>query len=145
VVGAVVRQQHELKGALRLSNVNGALVATPLFPDRTIKLKLELPPVSWRIVKETLETQNSPGRCGLFLHPDKVIDDLRAMGDRGIDVKLPDEMFREVVLPAHYEQSVRVDDHLVKLAVKAESLQVTPEMLWSSAALRVEKVGDVAP
>jgi hypothetical protein len=138
VKGNVRGQEHVLRGAMRLSNAGALVTATPEFPDRTLDLKLDVAGDSWAVVEEALRSQDKLGRCGLLMNPDKGLVKLQALVDRGVKVKLPDSIFRPVSLPARLESTVRVDQRSVDLVVKAESLRVTPEILWSSANIQLK-------
>lgn len=137
--GRVLPQRHSLTGALRLANDGEELTAAPVFPDRKVQLKLDLTPKSWTVVEAALRSQDTFGKCGILMDPDKGMGRLRQLAARGINVKLPDSMFRTVSLPARFQKSVKVNDQVVALAVTAQSLRVEGSTLWTSAAIAVDK------
>ena len=141
LAGSVTSQTHEIKGALRLSSKEGSIVAVPLFPDRTLALRVAFPPESWAIVDSALRSQDSLGRCGLLLKPDVVVAKLHDLADRGIKVTLPHSVFRTIRLPARIERSVEIAVHKVGVEVSAERLWFDHQVLWSSASVRVSKEG----
>lgn len=135
--GRVLRQQHSLVGALSLANTGEELTAAPVFPNRRVQLKLDLTPKSWATVEAALRTQDTAGKCGILMDPDKGVERLRELAARGINVKLPDSMFRTVSLPARVQKSVKVNQRVIELAVEARSLRVEGSTLWSSASIQV--------
>ena len=122
--GRVLAQSHLLSGALRLDNTGGRLTATPVFPDRRVRLKVDLTPRSWGVVEEALRSQDTPEGCGMVMHPDEGLVRLRELAAKGIMVHLPDSIFRPVSLPARLHTSVKVNEAHVGLRLKAESLRI---------------------
>jgi hypothetical protein len=135
--GRVLAQRHSLTGALRLANTGEELTAAPVFPNRKVQLSLDLTPKSWATVEAALRTQDTFGKCGILMDPDRGMGRLRALAARGVKVKLPDSMFRTVSLPARVQKSVKVNDRKIELTVEARSLRVEGSTLWTSAAIGV--------
>lgn len=136
--GRVLAQHHRLAGALRLHNTGESLTATPLFPDRRIRLALDLTPRSWAVVEAALRSQDSFGKCGMAMNPEKGLARLKQIAASGITVHLPDRVFRTVRLPARLQTSVKVHRRTVGLMVTAESLRIETAVLWSSASVQVQ-------
>ena len=59
-------------------------------------------------------------------------------GTGGINVRLPDSIFRTVSLPARLRRSVQVGRRAVGLRVAAQSLRIENATLWSSVSVQVE-------
>ncbi len=135
--GRALRQQHLLRGQLELAADDAALTATPVVHERTFPLKVDLTPDSWGKVEATLRSQDSLGRCGAFLHPESVLQSLHQLVAEGINIKLPRSIFRPVRLPAHFEQTVKVNDSVVQLSLAGERLRSSESMLWSSTMVSV--------
>jgi hypothetical protein len=72
------------------------------------------------------------------MDPDKGLVLLRALAARGIEVRLPDSIFRTVSLPARLQKSVRVSHRTVGLRLTGESLRIEPATLWSSVSVQVQ-------
>lgn len=136
--GRVLAQRHVVSGALRLDNTGESLTATPVFPDRRIRLKLDLTARSWSVVEAALRSQDTSGKCGTLMDPDKGLVRLRELAARGINVRLPDSIFRTVSLPARLQKSVKVSQRTVGLRLAAKSLRIDTATLWSSVSVRVE-------
>jgi hypothetical protein len=133
--GRVVAQRHRLSLAIRLSDGGGVLSATPSLSERKFALRVELQPVAWASVEQALEAQDSLGRCGILLKPERVLGELRALAARGIPVRLPDELVRSVRLPAQLAQQVRLGARDVELSLRRPALRVDSELVWSSARI----------
>jgi len=136
--GRVLAQRHLLSGALRLVNTGERLTATPVFPDRPVRLKLDLTARSWGIVEAALRSQDELAKCGLLLHPADGLLKLKELAASGIDIHLPRSIFRTVSLPAHLQKSVRVNQSSVGLRLTAESLRIETATLWSSVSVEVQ-------
>ena len=136
--GRVLAQRHLVSGALRLHNSGESLTATPVFPDRRIRLELDLTEPSWGVVEAALRSQDTTGKCGMLMDPDRGLVRLRALAARGIKVRLPDSIFRTVSLPARLQKSVKVGQRTVDLQLSAESLRIESATLWSSASVQVK-------
>jgi hypothetical protein len=137
--GRVLPQRHVLSGELRLRNTGEELTATPLDPERRIKLQLDLTPASWDVVEAALKSQDTFGKCGMLMDPDKAVERLRRLAARGITIRLPESIFRAVSLPAHLQKSARVGDATVDVRLIAKGLHVDPATLWSSVSVEVRK------
>ncbi len=138
IKGRVVPQRHTLKGALRLANTGGRLTETPLFPDRQIRVALDLTPASWAAVEAALRSQDTTSKCGMFTKASDGLSFLRGLTAKGILVRLPDSIFRAVDLPAKLQESVMVNKTPIGLRVTAESLRIETATLWSSVSVLVQ-------
>jgi hypothetical protein len=136
--GHVLAQRHVLTGALRLENTGESLIATPVFPDRRVLIKLDLTPRSWAVVEAALRSQDTLGKCGMMIDPDKGLVRLKALAAQGIIVRLPASIFRPVSLPAHLQTSVKVNQRTIGLRLTAESLRIETATLWSSVSVQVQ-------
>ena len=136
--GRVLAQRHVVSGALRLHNTGDSVTATPVFPDRRIRLKLDLTSRSWGAVEAALRSQDTSGKCGTLMDPDKGMKHLRALAARGIRVRLPDSIFRAVTFPARLHEVVKVNERPVGLRLRAESLRVQSATLWTSVSVQVQ-------
>ena len=90
------------------------------------------------VVAVATTVQDTSGKCGILMDPDKGLVRLRALAARGIRVRLPDSIFRAVSLPARLQKSVKVSQRTVELQVTAESLRIETATLWSSVSVRVQ-------
>lgn len=135
--GRAARQQHRLKGRIELAAGPLGLSALPVVPDRSFRLQLELTPDSWDRVRAALHSQDTVSRCGLFLEPEDVLQELRRLVAKGIRVRLPAKIFRRIALPAGFEQEVTVGERVVRLKLAGQQLSSSDAMLWASARVQV--------
>ena len=135
--GRALRQQQVLRGQLQLAADDDVLTATPVVQERSFPLKVDLTPDSWGKVEATLRSQDTLGRCGVLLDPQSVLQSLHQLVAEGIPIKLPRSIFRPVRLPAHFEQTVKVNDSVVQLSLAGERLRSSESMLWSSTRVSV--------
>lgn len=133
--GRVLGQRHRLSLAIQLSSGEGVLRATPVLSERVVQLRVDLTPESWASVAQALEAQDSLGRCGILLKPERVLAELRALAERGIPVRLPDELVRSVRLPAQLAQQVRLGARDVELSLHRPALRIDSDLVWSSAGI----------
>jgi hypothetical protein len=135
--GRVLPQTHTITGAMRLANDGARLTATPIFPERTVDLRLDLTSDSWAIVEQALRSQNTSGTCGALMKPGQVMEFLKGIAAKGVRVKLPRSIFRTVSLPASLAPRVAVNRREVSLSIQGESLRIQATTLWLSASIRV--------
>ena len=135
--GRIPRQSHVLRGRIELAADDRALTATPLVHGPPIPLRIDLTPGSWSKVEATLRSQDTLGRCGMFLDPEEVLGRLHEIVAKGIKIHLPPSIFRPVRLPARFEETVKVNDRVVHLSLAGERLRSSESMLWSSTQISV--------
>jgi hypothetical protein len=135
LVGRALSDRYSIEGAFVLSVEPGKLAATPRFPERRYPIRLDLTPESWASVESALRSQDSLFKCGIGIDREKVMDRLRELAARGIEVELPDKLFRTVRSPSGIQRSVDVDGRRIELSVKTQALSVSSETFWSSAAV----------
>jgi hypothetical protein len=112
--------------------------------DSGLLLQLDLTPASWTTVEAALRSQDSLGRCGLFLKPEKVLEHLHELAAKGITIHLPHSLLQPVELPTRFEQTVSIDTRSVKLSLATRAFQMTPELLFTSATVGIDR-GPSAP
>jgi hypothetical protein len=136
--GQVLRQRHRLDVAIRLASGDGFLSATPALADRRVRLRVDLTPESWASVERELAAQDRFARCGMLLKPERVLGELRALAERGIEVRLPEELVGSVRLPARLAQQVRLGTRDVELELRRPTFRVDRELVWSSARINAK-------
>jgi hypothetical protein len=139
IQGRVLPAVHTFQGSLSLILAADSVMARPSFTNRPYRLKVDLTDDSWNEVRAALQEQDSFFKCGLALEPDKVVAQLRELTLKGFDVRLPRSLFRDFVLPASLEQSVRVEEKTLVLSVKPGALRTVEDALWLSAAIQVRR------
>ena len=133
--GTIVTADYPLRAGYVLSATAKTIAATPVFPPQKFRLRLDLTPESWTRVQRAFEDQDSFGKCGVAIDPQKAMERLKEIGQRGFDVKLPKSLIRGIDLPASVEQQVNVDDNIVALTVKPGVLSLDKDTLIFSSAV----------
>jgi hypothetical protein len=133
---AALAQRLLVSGALP-GNTGESLTATRSFPSGGSGSSW-ISAQSWGVVEAALRSQDTSGKCGVLMNPDKGLVRLRALAARGIRVRLPDSVFRAVSLPARLRKSVQVSQRTVELQLTAESLRIETATLWSSVSVQVQ-------
>jgi hypothetical protein len=131
VDGRVLRQRHLLRGQVELAADDDALTATPVLHERSFPLKLELAADSWSKVEAALASQDSLGRCGMFLDPENACEAARAgrRRDRGPAAALD----LRAGTSAGAAGADREGQHrVVQLSLAGERFHSSKNMLWSS-------------
>jgi len=144
VTGRVVPQEYSIDGDFVLSAGERTVLAQPEFPEEKFRLRVDLSDESWAQVERTLASQDKIFKCGIAMDPKKVIPQLRALGRKGFNIKLPRSIFRTVELPASVSESVEVEERQVALAVQPNALRVTPRTFWYSVAVQT-RISDALP
>ena len=136
VTGRVVPRTYPVSGSFTLELVDGALVATPSFPDLAVNLRLEPSPETWKALDRVLGQRSLQCRAALKLVDVPAL--VRRLLDRGLNVKVPPAIFPPFRLPAGLRREVRLDGrtHLVQMTPR--QLSLTPSIVWLSADVKGE-------
>jgi hypothetical protein len=145
VDGRVVPSEYQLRGEFVISADGDAIAVRPEFTERTIQVRVEPSPATWRGVRAALESQDSFWRCGIALKPEEIEEKLRELVGRGFDVRLPDSLFRPIRLPAAVSGGLRVGTRDVELSVTPVALSLTSKMLWYGADLEMRRPDAATP
>jgi hypothetical protein len=136
VSGRVVPRTYPMNGTFALELVDGALVATPSFPDLKINLQVEPSPETWKEVSRVL-AQRSP-QCRAALKLVDVPALLRRLLDRGFNVKVPPRIFTPLRLPVRLRREVAVGGRTHVVLAAPRELAVTPRVVWLGADVKSE-------
>jgi len=136
VSGRVVPRTYPVSGSLALEFVDGALVATPSFPDVKFKLQVEPSPETWQAVDRVLGQRSLQCRAALKLAD--VPGLLRRLLERGFTVKVPPKVFRPFRLPASLRRTVRIGERTHLVGMTPRQLSLTPDIVWLGADVKDE-------
>ncbi len=135
VTGRVLPARYSVEGAFVLSAAGDTVTAMPRFPKRSYRLRIDLSPESWDEVRAALATQDSLFKCGIPLDPDGVVRKLHELADAGIDVKLPDSLFRPIRFPAATQSAVTIGDKVVEVSARTIAFRLDGDAFWSTASV----------
>jgi len=129
---------YDVKGEFLLSADATAVTAKPRFRDQRLRVRVKPSQETWQGIRAALERQDSFWKCGIALKPDDVMDRLRGMLDKGIEIKLPDALFRPIRVPATVRETLGEGDSQLDLSVRPGEFRVTQSLLWYSAAVKAQ-------
>jgi hypothetical protein len=136
VSGRVVPRTYPVSGTLALALVDGALVATPSFPDLEVNLRVEPSPETWKEVERVLSERSLQCRAALKLVDVPAL--LRRRLERGFDVKVPPKVFPPLRLPAALRREVTVSGRTHVVLTAPRELALTPKLVWLGADVKGE-------
>jgi hypothetical protein len=137
VDGRTVPQDHLLRGTLHIVAAGESMEVRPELDDQHMRLRIHPSDETWARVGRAVEAQDSFWRCGIALKPDQLMERLHELTDRGFDVALPRDLFRQVRLPARIRPVVELAGHRADLSVAAVRVAVTASALWYGVDIRV--------
>ena len=141
VSGQVVPRAYPVSGGFTLELVEGALVATPSFPDLKVNLKVEPSPETWKAVDRVLAQRSLQCRTALKLVDVPAL--LRRLLDRGFNVKVPPNVVAPFRLPAGLRREVRLGERTHVVRMTPRRLSLTPEVVWLGAGVKSESGDEV--
>ncbi len=137
VTGSVRPRRYSVQGTLMLSATAEQIVLTPRFPQIRVKLEVEPSPASWAAAQRILDAHRT-GVCGFVLDHVDVLAAVRAVVDRGFELRLPTERIRPMAVPVAVEPTVSVRGTPAALGIKVGGLAVTPHALWLGAFVSLQ-------
>ena len=129
VEGSIEPRKYPVTGQFTMAVSPDDLRALPSFDDR-FRIHPVISADSWAAVRRAVDAQNKIERCGMGLHPEKVMSQLNDLVNAGFVVKLPKKLFRPVRLPTRLTPTVRVQDQDVDVELTQSRLDAGPEGVW---------------
>ena len=134
--GIAIPETYALSGALVLAVEDNAVLARPDFPDARVRLRVGLPPETWKEVRDALDEQKAFSKCGLalkFVNTETILEKLEAVMRRGFEVRIPQRLLRAFRLPVRVEPSVTIEGRRLALRVKPHEVRTAEDALWLAA------------
>ena len=126
--GTLGEVEHRVSGTMRFTLEDGHVVGRSALRQDRVRMPLDLTPRSWARVRAVFEEQDRTLRCGAVMDPDRVIEKLRAIGGRGVRVRLPRSL-PGFELPLAFGESILDSTYLVGADVSSMQLTVTRNAL----------------
>lgn len=139
VDGSVRPESYEGHGAFAISTEGGALVLRPEFPDLRVRIFVLPSEKSWKVVDDVIESQK--GMCTSILKKIDLKAILAKLLDKGINIKIPEKIFKPIRLPAGLSQSLEVHGIQLGLEIKPTAFIVSHEKLWYGADVKTQARG----
>jgi hypothetical protein len=141
VKGGVRPDHYSVSGALVLTATTEQLLAEPVFPRLTVKLKVLPAPESWAAAQKIIDDKR--GICGFVLDRVDILGAVRKIIDKGFTVRIPTEKIKPLAVPVGINPSMQVREHTVALGISLSDLAITKSMIWLGSDVTVV-VGDAA-
>jgi len=135
VSGRVRPLRQEVRGLVRLTALDGAIVADPDFPELAVRLFIEPSERSLVALDSVLALRG--GICGMALRKSDVRGRILELVGRGFNVRIPQRFFRPVRLPIAVRTSLPLGSREAPLAVRPSGLRVSDHAVWLGAWVAV--------
>ncbi len=122
--GVLGEIEHRVSGELRFTVEEGHIVGRSALRRDRVRLPLDLTAASWGRVRDVFEEQDRALRCGAVMDPDIIVEKLRALGKKGVRVRLPGGL-PGFELPVTFGSSVIDSTYLVGADVSKLDLTMT--------------------
>ncbi|MEO6463912.1 MAG: hypothetical protein ABIP29_12635 [Candidatus Eisenbacteria bacterium] len=126
--GVLGEIQHRVSGTLRFTVEEGHIIGRSALRRDRVRLPLDLTTASWGRVRAVFEEQDRAMRCGAVMDPDIIVGKLRALGRKGVRVRLPGGL-PGFELPVAFGNSVIDSTYLVGANVSDLQLTMTRSAL----------------
>jgi hypothetical protein len=137
VTGNVVPSRYTVAGTLKLQKSGRRVIATPIFPETRVRIRVEPSPSAWDTVNAILAEKQ--GVCGFVLDQVDVPGILkRVTEEKGFNVKLPLDKLRPAIVPAGVSDSVTVSGRTLAIHAETNTVRIDPDAIWYSAAVKLE-------
>ncbi len=104
VTGTVWPDRYPVAGALTLTASAEQILAEPVFPVMTLRLRVKPSEASWKAVRKLVDDKN--GVCGFVLDKVNVPGVLERLLARGFKLRLPTERIKPVAIPVGINPSM---------------------------------------
>ena len=139
LVGKVLPFQDEFTTRVRFSIHDSSLVGRPRIQRDRVGIRVALADNSWAKVREVLVEQDRLNRCGIMMNPDTLMSKLKKSAYQGIQIRLPDKIFKPFYLPVTLETEYETAGYHINAKAYAPEIEVKPTYLRLAfqTALRV--------
>jgi hypothetical protein len=131
LTGGVVPEDYVVNGQFEIASAGEAIVLTPSFPDLAVRIYVDPSEQAWAIVDEVVKARRKG--CEIALNKVDIKEKLAAILGRGFNVKIPQKIFKPIMLPAGVSQSLEVQGIQLALKVKPTGVLVARERIWYGA------------
>jgi hypothetical protein len=144
VTGKVVPASYVVSGSLKLEKRGRRVVATPVFPETRLRIRVKASQAAWDTVNAILDEQR--GVCGFVLDKVDVPGILkRVTEEKGFNIRVPVDKLKPMIVPAGVSDSVTVAGRTLAIWAETHTVRIDPDAIWYSANVRLERAGIPAP
>jgi hypothetical protein len=142
VTGGVIPQDYEVQGRFAITAFGEMIVLRPSFPDLAVRIFVDPSDEAWSVVDSVVEERNAV--CEAALKKVDIKEKLGAIVGKGFNVKIPQKIFKPILLPAGVRQSLEVQGIELALHAKPTGVLVAKDRIWYGADLNFG-AGALAP
>jgi hypothetical protein len=127
--GVVRPLTHDAHATIRFTLNGNAILGRPTVRRDKLRLSFDFDEPSWKRVRQVFEEQDKAGRCGLAMNPDDMIAKIRAVGEKGVNIRIPADLLPDFELPVSFADVYEQDQVRVAVVAFRPELLVRPEYL----------------
>ena len=131
VSGQVVPHDYEVAGSFGIAASASAIVLRPRFPDLEVRIFVDPSEEAWAVVDGVVRDRRKG--CEIALNKVDVKEKLAGILGKGFNVKIPQKIFKPVILPAGISQSLQVQGLTLDLKVSSKGVLVANDRIWYGA------------
>lgn len=135
--GGVAPADYAIEGSFAVAASGGSIVLKPRFGEIVVNLRVQPTEEAWQAIDAIVEEQGA--LCRAALRRVDVKRKLSEVVERGFNVKLPPKLFREIRLPAGFQQALDLQGIELTVAVKPVDVVVTPLRIWYGADVTLKR------
>ena len=135
ISGNVIPEDYTVTGEFGIKSSGEAILLTPRFPDLAVRIYVDPSEEAWAVVDGVIKDR--PKGCEIALGKVDVKAKLGEILGKGINVKIPQKIFKPVRLPAGVSQSLNVQGVQLALQVKPTGVVVAQDRLWYGADVSI--------
>lgn len=135
ITGGVVPKDYRFSGSFAIAAAGEAIVLRPSFPRLAVQIFVDPSEQAWSVVDDVVRKR--PKGCEIALNKIDIKEKLGEILGRGLNVKIPQKIFKPIRLPAGVRQSLNVQGVDLALRVKPTGVLVAEDRLWYGADVTV--------
>ncbi len=135
ITAGVVPEDYALAGRFAIAAAGETIILRPEFPDLAARIAVRPSADAWKTIDAVI--RDRPRGCEMALDAMDVESRLEEILGRGFQVRVPQNIFKPIALPAGVSRSFRVQDVEIALRVKPTSVLVASDRIWYGADVSV--------
>jgi len=129
LVGIVRPLTHDAHATIRFTLAGNAILGRPVVRRDQLRLSFDFDQASWKRVRQVFEEQDKAGRCGIAMNPDEMVEKIRKVGEKGVNIRLPADLLPDFELPVSFADVYEQEQVRVAVVAFRPELLVRPEYL----------------
>jgi len=133
----VTPADYAIEGSFAVAAEGGTMLLKPRFGEVVVNVRVQPSEESWQAIDALVEQQGA--LCRAALRKVDVKQKLLELLERGFNVKLPRQLFREIRLPLGVRQSLELQGLSLTVNIKPVDVVVTKHRIWYGADVTMER------